>query len=204
MILNVVLLIAVGVLYVLHFSKSESVSDENIQNVVQTATAGMPQIAYVNTDSLQSNYEFFKDKAAELEAKRSKLEAEFNNRARGLQNEVNNLQSNAQNMTMAQAQAAQENLMKKEQSLMQYQQSLQQQLMRDESLVTNELYEKVSGFLRDYGKKNNYQLVLTYTKGSGVWYAHDSLNITEQVIDGLNEAYKKPAEGDKPDSTKSK
>ncbi len=204
MILNVVLLIAVGVLYVLHFSKSDGASEENIQNVVQTATAGMPQIAYVNSDSLLSKYQFFKDKAEELEAKRTKLEAEFNNRARGLQNEVSNLQANAQNMTMAQAQAAQENLMKKEQNLMQYQQSLQQQLMRDESAVNNELYEKVSGYLQEYGRKNNYQLVLTYAKGSGVWYAHDSLNITDQVIAGLNEAYKKPADTATTDTTESK
>lgn len=204
MILNVVLLIAVGVLYVLHFSKSDTINDENIQSVAPAGIAGTPQIAYVNSDSLLSNYEFFKDKAQELEEKRAKFEAEFNNRARGLQNEVSNLQANAQNMTMAQAQAAQENLMKKEQNLMQYQQNLQQQLLRDETVVNNELYEKVSGYLRDYGKKNNFQLVLTYTKGSGVLYANDSLNITDQVITGLNEAYKKPAESAATDSTTSK
>lgn len=204
MILNVVLLIAVGVLYVLHFSKSDSSKGEDIQNVVQANPAGTTQIAYVNSDSLLSKYEYFKDKAEELEEKRSKLEAEFNNRARGLQNEISNLQANAQNMTMAQAKAAEENLMKKEQNLMQYQQSLQQQLIKEETKVNNELYDKVSGYLRDFGKKNNYQLVLTYTKGSGVLYANDSLNITNQVISGLNEAYKNPADSATADSTESK
>jgi outer membrane protein len=33
-------------------------------------------------------------------------------------------------------------------------------------------------------------VVLTYTKGSGVLYASDSLDITYEVITGLNEAYK--------------
>ena len=48
--------------------------------------------------------------------------------------------------------------------------------------------------LRDYGKAHNFQLVLTYQKGSGVLYANDSLNITEEIITGLNEAYAQETE----------
>lgn len=192
MVLNVVLLIAVGVLYVLHFSKSDNLANGS-ESVVQAGAGSNLQIAYVNSDSLLSKYEYFKDKAEELEAKRVKLEAEFNNRAQGLQSEFQNLQQTAQNMTMAQAKAAEENLMKKRENLMQYQQSLQQQLVTEETKVNNELYDKVSNYLNEYGKKNNFQLVLTYTKGSGVLYANDSLNITNQVITGLNEAYKSPS-----------
>lgn len=192
MVLNVVLLIAVGVLYVLHFSKSDNLA-EGSETIVQAGAGSNLQIAYVNSDSLLSKYDYFKDKAEELEAKRVKLEAEFNNRAQGLQSEFQNLQQTAQNMTMAQAKAAEENLMKKRENLMQYQQSLQQQLVTEETKVNNELYDKVSNYLNEYGKKNNFQLVLTYTKGSGVLYANDSLNITNQVITGLNEAYKNPS-----------
>lgn len=191
-VLNVVLLIAVGVLYFLHFSKSETVSVDGSDGAVRTVSGSSLPIAYVNSDSLLSKYEYFKDKAEELEAKRAKLEAEFNNRAQGLQGEITTLQRTAQNMTMAQAKAAEENLMKKQQNLMQYQQSLQQELIREETKVNNELYDKVSNYLQNFGKENDYQLVLTYTKGSGVLYADDSLNITNQVIKGLNEEYKNP------------
>lgn len=188
-----ILFVAVVVLYVLHFSKNETLADES-NTAVYAGTASNLQIAYVNSDSLLSKYDYFKDKAEELEAKRVKLEAEFNNRAQGLQSEFQNLQQTAQNMTMAQAKAAEENLMKKRENLMQYQQSLQQQLVAEESKVNNELYDKVSNYLNEFGKENNFQLVLTYTKGSGVLYANDSLNITNQVIAGLNEAYKSPSE----------
>lgn len=186
-VLNVVLLIAVGVLYVLHFTSGESKEVENADAKAYSGT--IPSIAYVNSDSLLQNYEYFKDKAEELEQKRVKLEAEFTNRAKGLQSEITNFQQNAGNLTMAQGQAKEEELRQKQQNLMQYQERLQQQLLIEENKVNNELYDKVSNYLDKYGKKNNFQLVLTYTKGSGVLYANDSLNITNQVVEGLNEEY---------------
>lgn len=197
------LLIAVGVLYVLHFSDSNSPAQAEEEVVTSAAVPGTFQVAYVNSDSLLQNYDYFKDKAEELEAKRAKLEAEYTNRAKGLQNEINDFQQNAPNMTIAQAKAVEENLTKKQQNLIRYQQTLQQQLMGEESKVNNELYDKVASYLEQYGKKNNYQLVLTYTKGSGVLYANDSLNITEQVINGLNEEYNQPENTDLADSVDS-
>lgn len=197
------LLIAVGVLYVLHFSDSNSPAQAEEEVVTSAAVPGNFQVAYVNSDSLLQNYDYFKDKAEELEAKRAKLEAEYTNRAKGLQNEINDFQQNAPNMTIAQAKAVEENLTKKQQNLIRYQQTLQQQLMGEESKVNNELYDKVASYLEQYGKKNNYQLVLTYTKGSGVLYANDSLNITEQVINGLNEEYNQPENTDLADSVDS-
>lgn len=191
LVLNVILLIAVGVLYVLHFTggeKNEAITE--VRASVGTSSA-LRQLAYVNSDSLLQNYDYFKDKANELEAKRAKLEAEYTNRAQGLQNEINDFQRNVQNMTMAQARAVEENLTQKQQNLIRYQQTLQQELMNDENLVNNELYDNVANYLEEYGRKNNLQLVLTYTKGSGVLYANDSLDITQEVIVGLNAEYNK-------------
>jgi outer membrane protein len=146
-------------------------------------------IAYINSDTLLTNYEFSKVAAVELEDKKDELQAEYENRARGLQTEIQNFQRNAQNMTMAQARAIEEDLTKKQQNLLRYQETLTQTLVQQEAKISNELYDKVADYLRDYGIANNFQLVLTYQKVSGVLYANDSLNITQEVVKGLNEAY---------------
>ncbi|MDH3710813.1 MAG: OmpH family outer membrane protein [Cyclobacteriaceae bacterium] len=185
-ILNVVLLLAVAVLYYLHFSgrtTSEEVSGRTAGPISPTS------IAYINSDTLLKNYDFFKVAADQLEGKKDGLQAEYENRARGLETEIQSFQRNAQNMTIAQARAIEEDLVKKQQNLMRYQETLAQSLAQDEAKVNNELYDRVSEYLREYGKSHDFQLVLTYQKGSGVVYANDSLNITEEVIKGLNEAY---------------
>ena len=186
LILNIVLLVAVVVLYILHFSSGK----DQVQTADAVNVAPFPvNIAYINSDTLLTNYEFSKVAADELENKKDELQAEYENRARGLQTEIENFQRNAQNMTIAQARAIEEDLTKKQQNLLRYQESLTQTLVQEEAKISNELYDKVANYLRDYGLANNYQLVLTYQKGSGVIYANDSLNITGQVVDGLNQAY---------------
>jgi outer membrane protein len=186
--LNVMLVIAVAILYFLHFSSSEG--SEGASESKQLTFGNLDNaIAYINSDSLLKNYDYFKEAVDKLEQKRQKLEAEFQNRAQGLQNEVSSYQRTASNMTMGQARAVEEDLMKKQQNLRQYQENLTQQLMQEETVLNEELYNRVSAYLKDFGNRNQLKLVLTYTKGSGVLFANDSLDITEQVIQGLNEEY---------------
>ncbi|MDN4165349.1 OmpH family outer membrane protein [Cytophagales bacterium LB-30] len=184
-VLNAVLLVAVAVLYYLHFSSAKPSEVETNAS----AKASDLAIAYINSDSLLSKYDFFKQISEQLEAKRTKLEAEYTNRAQGLQTEIENFQRNANTMTIGQAKAVEEDLMKKQQNLMRYQESLGQELMAEEAKLQNELYDKVAEYLAEYGKANNLQLVLTYSKGSGVIFANDSLNITNEVLKGLNESF---------------
>ena len=202
--LNVVLLVAVAVLYVLHF-KGDSDAQEAVEEV--SATPADLSIAYVNSDSLLKNYDFFKDLEKQLIAKRDKLNAEYQNRAEGLQKEFQNFQTTAGNMTISQARAVEEDLRKKQQNLMMYQEQLGQQLMQEEAKMNSDLYDKVSDYLKEYGLTKDLQIVLTYTKGSGVLYANEGLDITNQVIVGLNNAYNSGQNGEtkvKADSASSK
>ncbi|MEM9673619.1 MAG: OmpH family outer membrane protein [Bacteroidota bacterium] len=194
LILNVVLLLAVIYLYVLHFSGNTEVPDEEQATI--SASGAMPRIAYVNSDTLLENYKFFQTKREELEKRAEDLQKEYENRARGLQNEIATFQQNAGGMTMNQARAVEEDLRKKQQNLLQYQQNLSNQLLQEETKVNDDLYDRVSDFLADYGKDRDFKLVLTYTKNSGVLYADDSLDITQQVVQGLNQDYEVAAPAD--------
>ncbi len=187
--LNVVLLIAVVVLYILHFSGKSSHDEDSGEVVEHMASPEDLSIAYVNSDSLLKNYDFFKSLEKQLIAKRDKLTSEYQNRAEGLQKEIANFQSTSGNMTISQARAVEEDLRNKQQNLMMYQEQLGQQLREEEAKMNTELYDKVSEYLKSYGTNENLKIVLTYTKGSGVLYANEGLDITTQVLDGLNTAY---------------
>lgn len=193
-VLNVVLLVAVAVLYVLHFKGD---SDQVDHAEVSSAAPVDLSIAYVNSDSLLKNYSFFQQLEKQLIGKRDKLNVEYQNRAEGLQKEISNFQATAGNMTISQARAVEEDLRKKQQNLMMYQEQLGQQLMQEESKMNAELYDKVSNYLQEYGMTKNLQIVLTYTKGSGVLYANEGLDITDQILEGLNDAYKLEQSGGK-------
>jgi len=201
LILNGVLIVAVAVLYFLHFSAPSK----------STATAGQSgpsdiKIAYINSDSVLSGYDFFKSTRDILEAKGKKLDSDFRNRAQGLQNDYNAYQKNVGNLTIGQAKAIEEDLAKKQQNLQMYQQSLQQEVAKDEAKITQDLYKRITEYLKTYSAEQGYQIVLKYDPSSDVLFGAAPLDITKQVIQGLNEAYKveKTLPAAKADSTSSK
>lgn len=188
LVLNIVLVAAVGVLFYLHFAAKPV--EAKVEAAIENAPKSKALIAYINSDSLLTKYEFSKEIQEKLKTMETKYEAEFANRAKGLEKEIANFQQNAQSMTMNQARAQEEDLMRKRNNLMQYQENLAQKLMQEQATLNEELYDNVSAYLKEYGQKENLDVVLTYTKGSGVLYASDSLDITNAVIAGLNEKHK--------------
>jgi len=204
LILNVVLLIAVAVLYFLHFSGPQPAT--RTAAAADTAVVN-PTIAYINTDTLLKHYEFLKVQRAELEAKTKKMDQDLQNRTVSLRNEFNAYQRNLPNMTLGQARAAEEDLGKKQQNLQMYQQTLQQQLMQEEARLTQALYEKITTYLKGYSEERGINVVLKFDPSSDVLYGGQALDITQDVLVGLNEAYegeKKAAASKKADGTKAK
>ncbi|MGI9544541.1 MAG: OmpH family outer membrane protein [Cyclobacteriaceae bacterium] len=187
--LNGILLLAVGVLYFLHFSDKRDREAASAAEIEAGSNGTPANIAFINVDTLFKNYEYYEELNAKLETRKATLEKELQNRVSGFQNEVNNFQQNVNNLTIAQARALQEDLTKKEQNLMQYQQQLTAQLSQEEAKVQLDLYDKIASYLDRYGRDNDFQLVLGYQKGGAVFYASDSLNITQQVLGGLNTDY---------------
>jgi len=200
--LNVAQLIAVAVLYYLHFASPSSKTNSAGKNGVLLQDA---KIAFINADSVLKYYSFLEVNKKELEAKGSKLEQDFRDRAQSLQNDVNQYQRTVNNMTFGQAKAAEEDLAKKQQNLQMYQQRLQQELAIEEGKLNRELYERITKFLKGYASQNNLQVVLKYDPTSDVLFGGETLDITQAVIDGLNTEYKNEKEGNvKSDTTKVK
>lgn len=197
LILNSVLLIAVGVLFFLHFAKSKPSAGSTASSVPSDL-----KVAFIASDSILKYYDYLLANRKILEAKSQKLEQELRNRAQGLQNEIANYQRSVNNLTLSQAKALEEDLGKKQQNLQLYQQSLGQQMADEEGKLNKGLYERVTVFLKKYGTEKGLQIVLKYDPSSDVLFAVDGLDITKDVIKGLNEDYEKEkASGNTADST---
>ncbi len=195
LILNVALLIAVVVLYFLHFKQPQNQTSNaqlvDLKKDTLPALANAAEIAYVNTDTLMEKYEYYKTTQTNLKNRRQKLEQEVNGRARALQNEVAAYQRKGNSMTVEQIQATEQNLRQKDADLRQYSEKLANDLAKEEQEKTEELLQRISDYLKKYIKGKPYKYVFAYTKGaSAILYAQDNLNITQEVLDGLNAEHK--------------
>lgn len=195
---NIVLSLAVAVLFFLHFSKKSGSAASTEGEIVPGR-----RTVYVQVDSLLKNYEFFKDTRKELENKNFQLENELTKKGQSLQNEVAFFQQKAQTMTPEQARGTEAQLMKKQQDLMAYRDQAAQALGLQEAQKNEELYKNIRAYIEKYNKENEYEYVLGYSLGGGILFANPALDVTQKIIEGLNKEYK--ASGTAPaDSTAKK
>ena len=92
-------------------------------------------------------------------------------------------------MSDMQRQQTEEQLMARQQKLMEKKDLLLGQLEDEKSKSSEELYSKVSTFIRSLNVDNKYNFVLGYSKGGGILFANDSLDITGKVLEGLNKEF---------------
>jgi outer membrane protein len=202
-ILQSVLLIAVIILYYLHFSKS-STSAAPTTNTVSNAdtldtsidldtviNGKKPSIVFVNIDSLLEGYSYFQEAQKQLEARASRSERELENKMKNLEAEYTEAQRKAQSgeMTQGQMEKAEQELMKKQQELYKFREDATKRLAEEEQAMTKKIYTDLRDFLKQHQKEGNYDFVLGYTPGGGILFANDSLDITNKVINALNKNY---------------
>ncbi|MFD2519405.1 OmpH family outer membrane protein [Emticicia soli] len=160
-----------------------------------TSTTGGKQVAgrivYVNTDTLLNKYDYYKDIIKASENKRFRLENDLANKARTFQNKVAFFQQRAQqgHMTQEQAQTTQMQLQQEEQNLMAYRDKNAQELAQEEGKKTEDILNKIHEYLKEFNGGDKYDMVIGYSKGGGVLYAKEDLDITKQVLEGLNKKY---------------
>ncbi|MEX2594260.1 MAG: OmpH family outer membrane protein [Anditalea sp.] len=158
------------------------------------------KIAYIHTDSVINNYTYFIERSADIAEKGKRFEGELSSRAKGFEQEVANFQESASNMTMNQARAKEEELVTKERNLVSYRDNLMKELSADENTLYNEVYDKIQEYLKEYAKENDLEMILSYTRGGGVWYANEALDITKSVSEGINNDYSSKITPEKEDS----
>ncbi|PYF72505.1 periplasmic chaperone for outer membrane proteins Skp [Pedobacter nutrimenti] len=155
------------------------------------AVAGKDQIVYVNSDSLLTKYQYFKDLQAKMETKTKAAQGDMGAKTQAFQREVAQYQQQQNTLPADQRAATEQRLARKQQELQAYQQNAGSALQRDQAAEQEKLYDKVADYLKVYAKKKGFKMVLTYSKGnSAILFADESLDVTSEVIKGLNEGYK--------------
>ncbi len=178
-------LVAVAILYYLHFASSPNTTQTGGADV----NAGSLKLAYINSDTVLKYYDYYKEVKVRFESKGKKLDQDLQNRAQALQNEIGAYQRNVSTMTIGQAKAVEEDLGKKQQNFRLYQQSIEQDLANEQGKVNTELYVNITTYLKKFGAEKGLEAVLKYDPTSDLLYGSSGIDITKEVIKGLNEAY---------------
>ncbi|WP_343531766.1 OmpH family outer membrane protein [Pedobacter sp.] len=170
----------------------ETKTESTAAKTTVSVDANKDKIVFVDSDSLLNQYEYFKVLKTKMEAKGKAADADLKAKGQAFQRDMQQYQSQASSMTAEQRAATEERLGRKQQELQAYQQNAGAAFQNEQAKEQEALYNKVADFLKTYAKDKGYKMVLKYQKGMGdILFADESLDVTREVIKGLNEAYNK-------------
>jgi outer membrane protein len=184
------LFIAVTVLFYLHFkTKNNETTKDNALN----SKSG--SIAYVNIDSLFSKMELYKDTQAQLAKKQQDLESNFAVRYKSFENNVNEVQKRFSDptaiITQVQKDQIDQQLSKQKSDLENLQNNYMTQMQQESASANKKIIEYIMQYLKDYTMGKNIQYILSYGFGGNILYTDTGLDLTSEILFGLNEKYLK-------------
>lgn len=174
--------------------KSKSQADD--KPVAAQAAPTETKIAFVEVDSIMSQYKFCKDYSLILQKKGQNIQSTLAQKQQALQAAAANFQQKLQQnaYTREQAQSIEASLQKQNNDLQALNQRLSGEFQSETEKYNNALRDSIQHFLAVYNKDKKFSLILSKA-GDNILYADKAHDITNEVIAGLNKAYKQtPAE----------
>ena len=190
LLLNILLLLLVGYLYVDKFSTSKKSVVSEVQKCKDSSTHHGNKVAYIDLDSLQGSYEYYKILKSDFEKKQAASNNEVADLQRRYQARALQLQQQGSTMTPQQQEAAMKEINQMQQGLQAKKQALDNGLYSANSKMKEDILKRIQDFLKVYNTDGRYDYVFSYEPGF-MFYKDSALNITDDVITGLNDLYKK-------------
>ena len=150
------------------------------------------KIAYVEVDSLMTQYDFAKDYSVTLQKKSNNARNTLTSKGNALQAAVNNFQQKLNNngfQSREQAASVQSAIERQQRDLQELQARLENELATETAKFNEALRDSLQNFLKDYNADKHFDLILSKA-GDNILLGSNKLDITQDVINGLNKRYK--------------
>lgn len=159
-----------------------------------TSGEGM-KIAYVEVDSLMTQYNFAKDYSVTLQKKSNNARNTLNQKGNALQAAMANFQQKLNNngfQSREQAASQQAAIQRQQNDLQELQARLENELASETAKFNEALRDSLQNFLKSYNQDKKFDLILSKA-GDNILMGNKKLDITQDVINGLNKRYKPTA-----------
>lgn len=192
--INILMFVGLIVLYIFHFTGFGTHSKHNPKATAPViAKDGVLKVAYVDSDTLLAKYEYAKELEKKLLEYKNTQENNYRSQMTQFQNDYNDFIQNGEKLSLSQQQAKEKELKQRAEKLSTLEAELALQIQNKQIEENTKLLNAIFGFIKEYNEANQqYDIILRKTfNDSPTLYMSDAMDITQEIIDGLNEEYEK-------------
>ena len=188
-IISVIALALVGVLFIMLVNQDRQL--KKISSEEKKVSPSSFRIGYFDMDTLEAHYDYFKDAQSVAKAKESAMNSELTGMESTYQKKIQEWRQKGNTMTQAESEQAQQEYQSMQQNLQSRKDALQQELFKKTEDLKTSIRKTIEEYVKDYNKQRTYSFIFAYDPSSFIYYRDTVYNITADLLDGLNAAYKK-------------
>ncbi|MBR5352168.1 MAG: OmpH family outer membrane protein [Bacteroidales bacterium] len=190
---NIILLIGLILLYIFHFT-GFGVKTKYNPNATAPVVAkdGVLKVACIDSDTLLAKYQYAIDLQEELNKYKESQEKNYQQQVTKFQKDYQTYLQTGENMTLSQQQATEAELKQRSEKLSTLEAELTQKVLQKQMDANIELLNRIFAFVREYNAANQqFDIIMRKTfNDSPTMYMNPAMDITDEIIEGLNEEYK--------------
>lgn len=146
-------------------------------------------VVYVDSKKLVNGYQGMIDARKVYQEKTVAWRANIDTLANEVQQQIFRYEKESSKMTAKERELSQELIRTKQKQLAEYQQAMNNQAQQEDSKMTTDVLTQVNVYLKKYGEQKGHTIILAATEYGNLAYADDALDITSEVLEGLNKEY---------------
>jgi outer membrane protein len=148
-----------------------------------------PSIVYVDSNQLINNYKGMLDARKVFQQKALAWKANVDTLTNEVQQLIAKYEKERSRLSSKERQLTEELVRMKQRQLIDYQQAMNTQAEQEDGKMTTEVISQINAYIKKYGEQEGYTIVMAATQYGNIAYADEGLDITKEVLDGLNKEY---------------
>ena len=147
--------------------------------------------AFVDVEEIYKEYNKAKEAEQEMTIRSQKMSNDIEALKMVFQQKVQEYQSSSTSLSDADKLKKEQELMREQQEIQQSQQMAMQMIQEESKTIMEKIDEDIESFISEYAKANGLTMIFgTSSQTKTVLYGDSSKDITEAIIESLNDEYK--------------
>ena len=149
------------------------------------------ELVYVDVNKLMEGYKGTPLEKAKLDLKVKSLQSNIDSLVSNWQTELKIYEKERTSMTQKELELKQELLRNKQQQINNYQQAIEKQIQEEDQKASQNVINEINDYIEEYGENHRYDIIFGANGAGNIVYANKSTDITQEVLEGLNEQFKR-------------
>lgn len=147
------------------------------------------KMAFVRSEELVYNFKGTKEARVKYDNEKQQWQSNLDTLQADFERSLRQFEKNLTSLSPAERREEEQKLSIQQEQLLQYKQAIEEKAYQRDEEIMQGVLNQINAFVEEYGKENNYDLIMGTTRSGNILYGREGIDITDELIKLINDQY---------------